>query len=210
MKTVIARVAVVGALLAAGTAHAQWESYRPKQSMFMINYEVSSAVGSFSDKFVSDTSWRGMSFESRSMVKDRISAGIGFNFNRFEDKSSFLVQERGNGGTLSGNVYRYADQLAIKGLLHGYLSEGPLQPYLGVGIGGVWSYAYAQSADFAQADDGFDFIVSPEIGLTWTAARGASSVGLNVAFRYNYTTADFFSVKDAQTIQVVAGLFGSY
>jgi hypothetical protein len=209
MKTMI-RVAVIGVLLAAGMASAQgFETYRPRQSLFLINYEMSSALGGFSD-FIGETSWRGMSFESRSMVKDRISAGIGFNFNRFEETKSQVTVDRGARSTLSGPVYAYADQLAIKGLLHGYLLDGPLKPYLGVGVGGVWSYAYQQTADFAQADDGFDFIVSPEVGVTFTAAKGASSIGLNLAFRYNYTTADFFSVKDAQTMQVIVGLFGAY
>ena len=209
MKTMI-RVAVIGALLAAGTARAQsFETYRPRQSLFLINYEMSSALGKFND-FIGETSWRGMSFESRSMVKERISAGIGFNFNRFEETKSDVTVSRGSRSTLSGPVYQYADQLAIKGLVHGYLTEGALKPYLGVGIGGVWSYAYQQSADFSQADDGFDFIVSPEVGITWTAAHGASSVGLNLAFRYNYTTADFLSVTDAQSLQVIVGLFGAY
>jgi opacity protein-like surface antigen len=212
MKTRFARAAVVGALLAAGGAHAQdFETYRPKQTMTMFNYEMSSPIGSFKDDFVSDTSWRGFSFEARSMVKPRLSVGIGFNFNRYDQTYDELTQNLANGGTLSGPVYRYADQLAIKGLIHYYLREGqPLQPYIGAGIGGAWTYAFAQSADLANSDDGFDFIVSPEAGLTFTAAHGASSLGLNAAIRYNYSTADFLQVDDAQSVTVVVGIFGAY
>lgn len=210
MKTMIARAAVIGALLAAGTADAQWETYKPRQSMMMFNYEMSTALGSFDDDFVSDTSWRGFSFELRSTVANRLSAGVGFTYNRFDQTYSNLSATTVGGGTLSGPVYRYADQLALKGLLHGYLMEGPLQPYAGVGIGGVWTYAYSQSADLARTDDGFDFIISPEVGLMFTAAKGASSVGLNAALRYNYTTADFHEVSDAQTLAVVVGIFGAY
>jgi hypothetical protein len=211
MKTMIARAAVIGALLAAGAADAQgYTTYRPNESMFIFNYEISSAVGSFSDDFVSDTSWRGFSFEGRSMVAPRLSVGLGFNFNRFEETFSNLTATIGNGGKISGPVYRYADQLAVKGLVHGYLLEGPLRPYLGVGIGGVWTYSYSQLADLVASDDGFEFIVSPEIGLMFTFARGASSVGLNAAFRYNYTTADFGNVDNASSIAFVIGLFGAY
>ena len=210
MKTLIVRAAVVGALLAAGTAEAQFETYRPRQSMYIFNYEVSDAIGDFSDNFVSETSWRGFSFEGRSMVSERISAGIGFTYNRFEQTHDNLVQSAGNGGTISGPVYRYADQLAVKGLVHAYLLQGPVQPYLGVGLGGVWSYSFAQIADLGQSDSDFEFIASPEVGLTFTAARGASSLGLNLAFRYNYTTADFLQVEDAQSIVVAIGLFGAY
>lgn len=211
MKTTIARAAVVGALLAAGSASAQgFETYRPRQTMYILNYEVSTALGSFSDKFISETSWRGFSFEGRSMVKERLSIGLGFTYNRFEQTHSLLSTTTPNGGTLSGPVYRYADQLGFKALVHAYLLEGPLQPYVGVGIGGVWTYAYAQTTDLARADDGFDFIASPEVGLTFTAAHGASSIGLNFAVRYNYTTADFLSVNDAQSLAVVIGVFGGY
>ncbi len=212
MKNVIARVLAVAALLAvAGAADAQWyETYRPHQSMYIFNYEVSNAVGSFNDKFIDATSWRGFGFEGRSMIRDRLSVGLGFDFNRYSQTHSLLSQPSGNGGTVSGAVYRYADQVALKGLVHAYFTDGALRPYAGVGIGGVWSYSYSQIADLGISDDGFDFILSPELGLTWTAARGASSVGVNLAVRYNYTTADFAKVTDAQSFAVVLGLFTAY
>jgi len=52
--------------------------------------------------------------------------------------------------------------------------------------------------------------VSPEVGITFTAARGASSIGLNVAYRYNWTSSDFNGVTDAQSMALVVGLFGAY
>jgi len=211
MKTMIARAAVIGALLAASAADAQWyDTYKPRESLYMFNYEVSSAVGSFSDDFIDETSWRGFGFEGRSMVRDNISVGLGFDFNRYSQTYSNLTVQTDGGGTISGPVYRYADQFAMKGLVHMYLRPGALRPYLGVGLGGVWSYSYSQVADLAVADDGFDFIVSPEVGLLLTAAKGASSAGLNVAVRYNYTTADFAQVTDAQSWAVILGLFAGY
>jgi hypothetical protein len=211
MKT-IARLAVLGALLAAGVAEAQgysYSTYRPRESMYMFNYEMSQPLGSFSDDFIDETSWRGFSFEGRSMVRERISLGIGFTFNRYDQTYSNLSVPVG-GGTLSGPVYRYADQFAIKGLVHYYFMETAVRPYVGIGLGGVWAYSYSQIADLAAADDGFHFIASPEVGLTFTAAKGASSAGLNFAVRYNYTTADFQKVTDAQSLAVVVGLFAGY
>ncbi len=212
MKTMIARVLVVGALLgAAGAAQAQWyESYRPHESIYLFNYEISNALGSFSDNFIDAASYRGFGFEGRSMVRDRISVGLGFDFNRFSQTHSLLSQTAANGGTISGPVYRYADQFAMKALVHAYFSGGALRPYAGFGIGGVWSYSYSQIADLGVSNDGFDFIISPELGVTWTAAKGASSAGLNLAIRYNYTTADFQKVTDAQSFAVVLGLYTAY
>lgn len=209
MKTIL-RIATIGALLAAGSARAQWyESYKPRESLYLFNYEVSSAVGSFGD-YISETSWRGFGFEGRSMVRDNVSVGLGFDFNRFSQEYSMLTESTGGGGTISGPVYRYADQFAIKALFHLYLRPGAVRPYLGVGLGGAWSYSYGQTADLSRTDNGFDFVASPEAGLVLTAARGASSAGLNVAFRYNYSTADFNGVTDAQSWQVILGLFAGY
>ncbi len=209
MKTIL-RIAVIGALLAAGSARAQWyETYKPRESLYLFNYEVSSAVGSFND-YINSTSWRGFGFEGRSMVRDNVSVGLGFDFNRYSQEYSMLSQTVGTGGTISGPVYRYADQFALKALFHAYLRPGAVRPYLGVGLGGVWSYSYGQTADLSRSDNGFDFVASPEVGVVLTAARGASSAGLNVAFRYNYTTADFNGVTDAQSWQVILGLFAGY
>lgn len=211
MKTTIARAAVIGVLLAAGVAQAQgYQTYRPRSSMIIFNYEMSTPLGSFSDDFVSDTSFRGWSFEWRSMVAERISAGIGFTYNRYSQTYSNLVMSLPSGGTFSGPVYRYADQIGLKALIHGYLMDGPLRPYLGVGIGGVWSYGYAQTADLTNSDNGFDFLLSPEAGVVFTAAKGASSVGLNAAIRYNFTTADILRASNIQTLSYVIGIFGAY
>lgn len=213
MRTIIGRALVVVALLAAGAASAQqewYETYKPRESMYLFNYEMSTPVGSFKDDFISDWSWRGFSFEGRSMVKPAISVGIGFNYNRYDQTYSNLTFQTDSGGTFSGPVYRYADQFAIKGLVHYYLRPGNVRPYLGVGLGGVWAYSYSQTTDLARSDDGFHFIASPEAGLTFTAARGASSAGLNLAVRYNYTTADFQQVTDAQSFAVIVGLYAGY
>jgi hypothetical protein len=208
----IAGAAVVGALLAAGAAGAQdFASYRPKQSMYVLNYEVSLPVGTFNDNFISNTSWRGIGFEGRSFVREKISVGIGFDFNRYNQTYSLVTVPVGNGGTLSGPVYRYADQFALKGLVHYYLlTQGVAQPYVGVGLGGVWTYSYGQTADLASTNNGFDFVASPEVGVSLTAAKGASTAGLNVAVRYNYTTADFAKVNDLQALQFIVGVYGAY
>jgi hypothetical protein len=210
MKNVIARVVVVGALLAAGTARAQWyDTYKPHESLYLFNYEVSSALGSFSDEFVTSTSWRGFGFEGRSMVRDGLSVGLGFDFNRYSQQYDLKTVTTG-ATTISGPLYNYADQFSMKFLVHKYLGRGSLRPYLGGGIGGVWSYSFSQTADFSVGDNGFDFVAAPEIGLLWTAARGASSAGVNLALRYTYTTADFQKVSDAQSLQVILGLYTGY
>jgi hypothetical protein len=211
IKNTLRALAAVSTLLAATAAHAQMEGYRPLQSLYILNYEMSGPIGSFSDNYINNWSFRGMSFEGRSMVREKFSVGLGVNFNRYDQTYDMLVQSSPGGGTISGPVYRYADQFAIKALFHAYLMDkGRFLPYVGVGIGGVWTYAYGQTSNIALSDNGFDFIVSPEVGLALNLSQGASRAGLNLAFRYNYTTASFAKVNDLQSLTGALGLYFAY
>lgn len=211
MLKTMTRVFFVATLLAATAAQAQeFTSYRPIRTLYVVNWEPSWTVGDFSDDYIDEWSWRGMSFEGRTMIREGISLGLGFNFNRFDQTKSNVVRQIQGGGTISAPVFRYVDDLGIKALIHGYLARGPLLPYVGVGIGGVWTYAYSQTVDIGDTDDSFSFIVSPEVGLIYTVSRGATSIGLNLAVRYNYTTADFGNVSDAQWINGAVGLVFAY
>jgi len=209
MKTTILRALLAAACLAAtAPAQAQWSSYRPVKSLFLIGWGLAQPLGDLED-YQTGTSVAGMSLEFRSTVKPRISVGLAFDYNRFEHTSFETVQKPGN-AVLSGPAYRYADQFGIKVTFHGYLLDGPLRPYGGVGIGGDWSYAYVQSADLASTESGFHFLVTPEVGLIWQIVGGGTSVALNVAVRYNYSTASFQNVDNAQWLSEVIGITASY
>jgi opacity protein-like surface antigen len=202
-------LAAAAFLLVASAAHAQWDTYRPDRSLWLIGWGLGQTLGSLSD-YQNGTSVAGFSMEFRSIVKPRVSAGLAFDYNRFDRTNSLETVARPGGGTLSAPTYRYADDFGIKATGHYYLADGNLRPYAGLGIGGNWSYAYAQTADLASTDSDFSFLLTPEVGLLFDLAAGKSSVSLNVAFRYNYSTADFGSVKDQQWLSEVIGISVSY
>jgi hypothetical protein len=214
MKT-IARIALVSALLLGGAARAQsdsapvtWDTYRPNQTLWLLNWEITGPIGDFG-KYIDDTSLRGFSFEGRSFIRNNVSVGLSFSWNRFYqtfDNASMPISN----GIISGPVYHYADMFGIRALGHYYFMQGPLQPYAGLGIGGVWDYAYQQVADLTNTQSHFDFILSPEVGLLYVAAKGGTSVGLNVAFRYTYTTAKVGQYNDAQSLAGIVGLTWGY
>jgi hypothetical protein len=214
MKT-IARLALVSALLLGGAARAQsdsapvtWDTYRPNQTLWLMNWEITGPIGDFG-KYIDDTSLRGFSFEGRSFIRNNVSVGLSFSWNRFYQTFDNASMPIGN-GTISGPVYHYADMFGIRALGHYYFMQGPLQPYAGLGIGGVWDYAYQQVADLTNSQSHFDFILSPEVGLLYVAAKGGTSVGLNVAFRYTYTTAKVGQYNDAQSLAGIVGLTWGY
>jgi hypothetical protein len=213
MKT-LARIVLVSALLLGGVARAQSDamfstgSYHPNQTLWVLNWEIAGGIGDFGS-YINDTSLRGFSFEGRSFLRENISLGLSFSWNRFYqtfDDASMSIPN----GTISGPVYRYADMFGIRALGHYYFMQGPLRPYFGVGIGGVWDYAYQQVADLTNSQSHFDFIMSPEVGLFYQFAGGGTSAGLNVAFRYTFTTAKFANVENAQTLSGILGLTFGY
>lgn len=209
MRTAIVGIAIVAALLS-GSARAQ-EAFEsaPAQprSLSILNWEIAGPIGSFSD-YIDDTSLRGVSFEERFFVRNNASIGVSFSWNRFQQTFD-LAQVQITNGLVSGPVYRYADMFGIRAIAHYYMGKGgPLQPYLGFGIGGAWNSAYQQTADLSRWQDNFNFIADPEVGfLYWFAQRGAA---LNIAFRYTYTTATVGQETNAQTLSGIVGLVFGY
>jgi outer membrane protein W len=205
-------------LLAAWPASAQyqdWTNYRPSSTLFTIGWQMAQPIGSLHE-YTPSASFRGFTMDWRSLVMKNVSLGLRFNWNRFNTTFDNLVQTTtttggSTGGTLSGPVFRYADQFALEGVAHYYfgMDSGMILPFIGVGLGGVWSSSYQQTADLANAQSGFYFIASPEIGLTITLAKGSTNAGLNLAVMYNFTTASFRNVSNAQSLaETVALSFG--
>jgi outer membrane protein W len=209
MKTTIVRALVAVALLAGSTAQAQVSSYRPDRSLWLVGWGLAQPLGNLAD-FQSGSGLEGFGMEFRSIVKPRISAGLAFDYNRFERTKSMETFERPGGGAVSAPTYRYADQFGIKVTGHYYLMENDLKPYVGAGVGGNWSYAYLQTADLASTDHDFTIIMTPEVGVLWEVAKGRSSVAINVALRYNFTVANFFGVDNAQWLSEMIGISVAY
>ena len=113
-------------------------------------------------------------------------------------------------GTATGPLFRYNEMFALRGIAHKYFGAGMIQPYVGFGIGLVWSYAYQQIADLSNSQNSVNFIVSPEVGAMVTLASGRMNLALNVAFRYTFTTANPGRTTNAQTIGPIIGLAWYY
>src|SRR3954447_24238595 len=184
---------LLGALPAsAQQQYAGWTQYRPSTTLFTMGYQMAQPIGGLKD-YISDASFRGVTFDWRSRLGKDFSAGLRFNWNRFNTTIDKLTQQTATGGTITAPVFRYADQFALQAIGHYYFGSGEntFTPYFGAGIGGVWSSSYQQTADLGTSQSGFYFIVSPEAGLMLTLARGATTAALNFAVMYNYTTISF-------------------
>jgi len=212
------RVVVASILLFGTVAGAQWsagtEGLRQGQTLWALNWEIAGPIGDFKN-YISDWSLRGFSLEGRYLITKNISVGGSFSFNRWEQtyqQISVPIQLTGLNGIATGPVYRYADMFALRANVHYYLGElgGMFQPYAGFGIGGVWDYSYQQITDLSYTQNNFNFIVSPELGVIITLTSGSTSLGINFAFRYTFTTANPGRTSNAQTIGPIIGLAWYY
>ncbi len=216
MKTHLLRAVAVSVLLLGGaTAQAQYGYTRPSygltagKTLVAANWEISAPLSDLKT-FTPDWSFRGFSVEGRYMVTPKLSLGGSLAINRFTTTNMNGQVDIAN-GTITGPVFRYFDAFAIRALAHYYFTEGTVQPYIGVGIGGVWAYSYQQVVDLGWSTDNFNFIVDPEIGVLWQLMSGPTSLHLNLAVRYTYTTASMVKGSNAQwaTLPVI-GLAWSY
>lgn len=216
MKTYLVRAVAVAVLLLAGsTAQAQYAYSRPSagftpgKTLVVANWEISAPLSDLKT-YTPDWSFRGFSMESRYMLANRLSLGGSLSINRFTT-TDMNGQADIKNGTITGPVFRYFDSFAIRALVHYYFMDGPIQPYVGAGIGGTWTYSYLQVVDLAATTNNFNFIVDPEIGVLWELMHGPTSLHLNLAIRYTYTTATMVKGSNAQwaTLPVI-GLAWSY
>jgi len=218
VKTNLMRVVVASILLVGAVARAQWgvgsQGLRQGQTLWALNWEIAGPIGDFKN-YISDWSLRGFSLEGRYLLTKNISVGGSFSFNRWEETYSQIsvpITLPGSGatGVATGPVYRYNDMFGLRANVHKYFGLGNIQPYIGFGIGGVWSYAYQQLVDLVASQDSFNFIVSPEIGALATLSSGSTSLAFNFAFRYTFTTASPGRTSNAQTIGPIMGLAWYY
>jgi len=213
-----ATAALAALLLAAWPASAQydtggWTNYRPSKTLFNMGWQMSQPIGNFNNNYITGTSFRGFTFDWRSILGKSFSAGVRFNWNRYSNSLSNLVTTAPSGGTLTGPAYRYADQFAVSAIGHYYFDRGGdnfLLPYLGLGLGGVWSSSYQAMADLALSQSGFFFIATPELGLMINLAKGSTTASLNLGFGYNFTTINFRNVSNAQSIFETVALTFAY
>jgi opacity protein-like surface antigen len=220
MKIHLVRAVLAVVLLCGATAEAQYtprrsiQGFEQGETLFALNYEISAPIGDFKN-YLSNWSFRGFSGEGRYMATNRLSFGASFSWNRWEQtntNANVAINSSGFSGSITGPLYRYADMFAVRALAHYYLMEGPIQPYLGVGIGGVWSYSYQQVVDLSNSKNEFNFIVDPEVGVLWEVMSGPTSLAVNLALRYTFTTAPLVNGgKNAQWLTLpVIGLAWSY
>jgi opacity protein-like surface antigen len=203
-KRLLRSLAAAALVLCAGSARADayLDDWHPYQTYWSVGWESAFPMGTLQKDWVSNPGWLGGAFDVRVGVIGRLSVGVAGSWNWFSQTYPQITIEEPQ-VTVTGPVYRRLSAFTLRGTAHYYLTQTAVQPYVGVGVGVVWTSTLGQSANLKNSTSATALAVSPEVGVLFNMVP---RVALYVVGRYQFTLADFATVERAQWIAAQAGL----
>ncbi len=149
------------------------KGYGQQQAYMSVKYAVSFASGDMGD-FISAASWRGTVVEYRAPAKGNLMVGVDVGWNVFYEKKNKDTYTVGN-ETLTGVQYRYQNEVPIL-VSADYLfsSDQPLKPYVGLGIGTMYSERATDMNLYRLSESTWHFAVKGELGLLYEVSYSSS------------------------------------
>jgi hypothetical protein len=152
--------------------------------------------------FVDRRTFRGCQFELGFGVARHFSLGLAGSWNWLSQgfpTGSLLLPD----GAISGKAYRRVQLTELRGTAHWYLTNGPLQPYLGTALGGGRHETYVAVAEVVRTSSGWHAAAEPRAGLLWTVRPG---LAVDLQARYVFTNARIGDARDARWLAIDLGL----
>ena len=159
------RKLVVPIALAAVTAVSA--SPASPDSLSTITYTISAPAGDTKD-FIDSTSFRGVEFNYRHFVGDRVSIGGSVGWNVFDQKRTELVSIRTDdfNGDITGTQFRDINSFPFMATAHYYIGDTDgTHVYFGGRAGVYYVKQRLEIGTVAFDVDGWQFGVAPEVGL---------------------------------------------
>jgi outer membrane protein len=173
MKKIIALV-IFCSLVSVTSIFSQAENH------LSIQYDMSFATGDMGS-YISAGSFRGASAQYRYAVTDNILVGMDAAWNVFYEKKDYDSYTSGT-QTLTGIQYRYQNQVPLLAAIDFvFMSEKKFQPYLGLGLGTMYSERSTQMGIWYVEENPWQFALKPEAGLMYNMATGSA---LKLGFKY--------------------------
>ncbi|HOW25049.1 MAG TPA: outer membrane beta-barrel protein [Bacteroidales bacterium] len=148
-------------------------AYGQQGSHLAVQYDMSFGMGDLGD-FISAPSFRGASLQYRYAVTDNILVGVDAAWNTFYEKmdyDSYTVDTK----TLSGIQYRYQNEVPILvSVDYLFLTDNKFQPYLGLGIGTIYSERIVDMGIWRFEEDPWQFALKPEFGLMYNFSNSTA------------------------------------
>jgi hypothetical protein len=145
------------------------------QSNFMISYPIAFPTGDL-HTYTSNTSFRGISMEFNKATSPMTTAGLEVGWNVFYQHVDKKAYTDGT-ITITGVQYRYTNSVPIiVGAKH-YLGEKKKsggQPYVGLGLGTVYSDRSTDFGLYRISTDAWQFCIRPELGWEFPIGHAES------------------------------------
>jgi outer membrane protein len=131
-----------------------------------MQYAVSFGTGDQGD-YISAVSWRGFLMEYRTPIKNKLLAGVDVGWNVFYERKDYDTYTVGN-ESLSGIQYRYQNAVPILASFdYVILSENSLKPYVGLGIGTLYSERATDMKLYRLEEKTWQFALKGELGILY-------------------------------------------
>jgi hypothetical protein len=147
------------------------------------NYSIAIPMGSTAD-YISNTSFRGVSFEFGRFINDDVSAGFLFSWNVFNENFPKQVYQLENGIDLYGKRYNYINAFPLMGTGRYHFMRGAIvRPYAGGGIGAIIINRSTDMGLYRDQLKKWQFGLAPEAGIM---IKIGSEANFNLGARYSY------------------------
>ena len=149
------------------------KSYAQQESYMSLQDSVSFGSGDLGD-YISAASWRGALLEYRGAVRGNLMVGVDLGWNVFYEKKDYDTYSIGT-ESLSGVQYRYQNAVPIL-VSADYLifSDKPLKPYVGLGIGTLFSERVTDMGMYRWTQNPWQFAMKGELGLLYELSYNSS------------------------------------
>lgn len=166
MKRIIALV-IFCSVVSMNSAFSQVENH------ISVQYDMSFGTGDLGN-YISAWSFRGASAQYRYAVTHNILVGIDAGWNVFYEKMGYDSYTSGT-KTITGVQYRYQNEVPLLAAAdYVFMPEKNVQPYIGVGIGTIYSERQTWMGVWGVEQNPWQFALKPEVGLMYKISFGTA------------------------------------
>jgi hypothetical protein len=159
MRTTIKNIA----LLLLFTTVINTSNLLAQTAYFAVDYTIGFPSGNTKD-FIKSASFRGITFEYRNFIENNVSIGIDGGWQIFYERRPFATYTRGN-ESVSGVQFRYQNVVPLFAAADYYFGDDEIRPYVGLGIGTLYSHQRVDMGLFSLEDKTWHFALRPEAGV---------------------------------------------
>jgi outer membrane protein W len=172
----------------------------------VVSYQNALPVGSFK-KYIDAYSYNGANIELNYFVTDNISLGASFSWQKYYQKipsSTYQIP----GGAITATQYHWLRQIPLKLQAHYFVGtpDKLFRPYVALGLGAVSTVQETTIADYVIRTSVWNFISTPEIGLTYKSDPESSWGGIT-GVKYDFTGYNENNIGNLQALLFHLGVY---